>query len=159
MHARRGAGHLDRLARMLRRLPHVHTVRANHTARTVTVTFDPQYLTGPRLIERLCHLGLAVAELAEPAGWGALVAERVAPRVTNPATLSGRAHLKLLAATGGRVHLVRAVAGLLVLVAALDGRAALLRGAGIPWTRVLTYLSVAAALWTRSPEAEREGAR
>jgi hypothetical protein len=155
IHARRGGGHLDRLAGLLQQLPDVSTVRVNHAARTVTVTFDPRYLSGPRLVEQLCELGLTIAALAE-GEWGLVVASRIGTDVANPATPPGRAHLKLLAMSGGRLHLVRVVAFLLVLAAALAGRAALLRGASIPWVRVLTYLSLAASLWAGSQTPKRE---
>ena len=157
IHAGRGGGHLDRLAGLLHRLPDVSVVRVNHAARTVTVTFDHGALTGPRLVEKLCNLGLTVAALAE-GEWGLVVASRVGTDVANPATPPGRAHLMLLALSGGRLHLVRVIAGLLVLAAALDGRTALLRGAGLPWVRVMTYLSMAASLLagrTSSSLAER----
>jgi hypothetical protein len=158
IHARHGGGHLDFVAGLLQRLPHVDTVRVNQHSRSVALTFDPRYVTGPILVERLCRLGLTAVEITEPVGWVPLVVERLAPRVKNPATLSGRAHQKLLAASGGRLNLVRVVAGLLVLAALLDGRAALVRGVGLPWVRLLTYLSVAASLWAGSHTAESAAA-
>jgi hypothetical protein len=137
------------VAGLLHHLPHIDGVHVNHAARSVTLVFDPRTVTGPRLVQQLCDLGLTIAALAE-GGVGLVVAGRVGADVANPATPPGRAHVKLMAASGGRLNLVRMVAGLLLLVAALDGRSALLRGAGFPWVRVLTYLSVAASLWAAS---------
>src|SRR5436305_1081844 len=62
-----GRGHLHRLAAELDAMPDTQTVCANHTARSVTVTFDPAAVSAPVLLQRLCTLGLIALDGCDPA--------------------------------------------------------------------------------------------
>lgn len=150
--APRGQGKLRQLADTLRQMPETDSVRANHAARSVTVTFDPRQISVCVLLDRLHDLGLIALELTDPREWGDLLAEQVVPRAEDPATVPGRLNEELLALSGGRLDLFRVTAALLLLSAGLMVRGALLRGEAIPWLRVLTYLLAAASIWTRHQE-------
>jgi len=61
-----GQGKLGHLAEELARMPDTQEVYANHTARSVTVTYDPSQVSAPDLLDRLHQLGLIVLDLADP---------------------------------------------------------------------------------------------
>jgi hypothetical protein len=150
--APRGQGRLQRLAEELNRMPDTRTVRANHTARSVTVTFDRQLCSAPTLLERLQELGMIALDLADPEEWAETLVEEVVPQAEDPTTLPGWFNRELLWASAGNLDLFRLTVGLLLLTAGMQLRAGLLRGEGIPWLRVLTYLLAAASIWTRHRE-------
>ena len=137
------------MADELKRLPHTVTTRANHVARSVTVTFDPGRTSALLVIERLCNVGLIAVELADPEEWGLVLAEELVPRVADAATLPGRVDRGLRAVSGGRLDLIRVVAALLLLMSGLEACAALIRGGALPWLRALTYLLSALSLGSR----------
>jgi len=151
----RGQGKLHQVASALDAMPGTRTVRANHTARSVTVTYDPHEVSAADLVDRLCRLGVMAMDLADPMEWAETLAEEVVPQAENPTTLAGRLNRGLLLATDGKVDLFRITVALLLVTAAYQVRMSLLRGAGVPWLRVLTYLLAAASIWTRrqGPEA------
>jgi hypothetical protein len=135
-------------------MPGTETVRSNHTARSVTVTYDPQQLSAAAILDRLRRVGTVALDLADPMEWAETLAEEVVPEAENPATLPGRLNRQLLLASAGKVDLFRITVALLLLTAGFQVRASLLRGAGVPWARVLTYLLAAASIWTRRQTAE-----
>jgi len=145
----RGQGRLHRLADELRQMPETERVRANHVARSVTVTYDPTQTSAVDLLERLQRLGLVVLNLSDPFEWGEFLAEEVVPHVEDPNTLPGRINLGLRDATGGLLDLARLTAAVLVITAGLQLRGALLRREAIPWLRVATYLLAALSLLVR----------
>src|SRR5436190_1146315 len=108
--APRGQGKLHHLADELNRMPDTAAVRANHAARSVTVTFNPQQVSAPRLLERLQEIGLIALNFANPAEWSEALVEDVLPRADDPSTLPGRLNQELLAATGGHLDLFRIAA-------------------------------------------------
>jgi hypothetical protein len=152
--APRGEGKLHRLAEELKRMPATQSVRANHAARSVTVTFDPKQVSSSRLLADLQELGPIALNLANPAEWGEVLVQEVLPRAEDPRTLSGRLNQGLLAATGGHLDLFRIAVGLLLLSAGLSVRGALMRGEAIPWARIIAYLVAAASIWSRPPQSE-----
>lgn len=147
--APRGQGKLHQVASALDAMPGTRTVRANHTARSVTVTYDPHEVSARALVDRLCHLGVVAMDLADPMEWAETLAEEVVPEAENPTTLAGQFNRRLLVATDGKVDLFRITVALLLLTAGYQVRVSLLRGAGVPWLRVLTYLLAAMSIWTR----------
>ncbi len=155
VNAPRGQGKLRQVAEELRRLPETETVRANHTARSVTVTYDPYRVSFASLLERLQELGLIALDLTDPMEWGELLAENVVPRAEDPASLPGRINHGLRQLTNGTLDLPRLTAAVLLVTAGLQVRAALLQGSTIPWVRVLTYLLAALTIGSRRPETTR----
>jgi hypothetical protein len=150
--APRGQGKLHQLEEQLNRLPETRAVRANHLARSVTVTYDPAQASAPSLLDHLQRLGLLVLDLADPEEWGEMLIEHVVPHTQDPATLPGRLNRQLLLSSAGRINLVHVSVGLLLVTAALQVRGALARGHAIPWLRVVTYLLAAASIWNRHRE-------
>jgi Heavy metal associated domain 2 len=150
----RGQGKLHQVASELDAVPGTETVRANHTARSVTVTYDPHQVSASALLDRLCRLGVVALDLADPMEWAETLAEEVVPEAENPTSLPGRLNRQLLLATAGKVDLFRITVALLLLTAGYQVRVSLLRGNGVPWLRVLTYLLAAASIWTRRQTAE-----
>jgi hypothetical protein len=161
--APRGQGKLHRLEDELNRMPDTADVRANHAARSVTVTFNPLQTSPNSLLDRLQEIGLIALNFADPAEWGEALVEEVLPRAEDPATLPGRLNQELLTATAGHLDLFRIAVGLLLLSAGFQVRGALLRGEAIPWLRVTAYLLAATSIWTRrrdrGPVAMSHGAR
>jgi hypothetical protein len=154
-----GRGKLHQLAAQLREMPDALAVHANHSARSVTVTYDPHQVSAPALLERLCRLGLVALDLIDPAEWAEMLAEEVVPQAEDAQTLPGRVNRELLLTTRGRVDLFRLTVGLLLVTAGIQVRRALLRGDAIPWLRVLTYLLAAASIWTRRRPAASVGSQ
>jgi hypothetical protein len=150
--APRGQGKLGRLAEELNRMPDTHTVRTNHAARSVTVTYDPHEVSGSELLERLCDIGLLALDLANPDELSEALLEKVVPLAEDPTSVPGRFNVKLLQASLGAVDLFRVTVAILVVSAGLSIRGALLRGQPIPWMRILTYLLAATSIWTRHQE-------
>jgi hypothetical protein len=149
LHAPHEPGHLHRLAAELERIAHTRTVRANHAARSVTVTFDPLQVSAPALLDHLCTLGLVALDLSDPVEWGELLATEWVPRAEDPATLLGQINQELRAASAGRLDLFRVATGLLLLLTGMEVRGALARGEAISWLRALAYLLAVASIWSR----------
>jgi len=147
-----GQGKLHRLAAELQQMPDTVSVQANHAARSVTVTYDPREVSAAALLDRLHRLGLIVLDLSDPMEWAEMLAEEVVPEAKDPRTLPGRLNRALLLASAGKVDLFRLTAGLLMVTAGVQVRRALLRGAAIPWLRLLSYLLAAASIWTHRKE-------
>jgi hypothetical protein len=152
-----GRGEIHQLASELREMPDTLAVRANHRARSVTVTYDPNRVTAPVLLERLCRLGLVALDLTDPGDWAEMLAEQVVPRAEDPQTLPGRLNLELLLASRGTVDMFRLTVALLLVTAGIQVRRALLRGDAIPWMRVLAYMLAAASLWTSRRRSGESG--
>jgi hypothetical protein len=140
-----GQGHLHRLKDELHRMPETQSVRANHTARSVTVSYDPDSASVPALVGRLCTLGVAALHSDPAAGLTELVLDKMSVRVHDPTTYSGRMNRKLMTASKGQVDLFRTLSWLLVLGATLDAGFALSRGTAIMWRRIAAFLLAALA--------------
>jgi hypothetical protein len=151
----RGKGRLGRLAQELERMPDTHEVRANHAARSVTVTFDPHAVSSHELLQRLSDFGLLVLDLADPEELTDALMGQVVPLAEDAATVPGRVNRELVRATLGAVDLFRVTVAVLVVSAGLSVRAALLRGQPIPWMRILTYVLAAVSIWTRHQDRNR----
>jgi len=147
-----GQGKLGHLAAELERMPDTQRVRANHTARSVTVTYDPSQVSAPDLLDRLHQLGLIALDLADPHEWPAVLASEVIPLAEDPTTVAGGLNRGLMSVTHGNLDLFRLTVALLLGSAGLQVRGSLLRGEGIPWLRVLTYILAASSIWSRHRE-------
>jgi hypothetical protein len=150
----RGQGKLHQLAERLCEMPETSSVRANHAARSVTVSYDPHTVSAGELLERLRHLGVIALDLSDPLEWAETLASEIVPEAEDPTTMPGRLNRRLLVATSGHVDLFRITAGLLLLTAGYQVRMSLLRGVAVPWLRVLTYLLAAGSMWTRRETQE-----
>jgi hypothetical protein len=131
-------------------------VRANHVARSVTITFDADRVSVTDLLGQLQAIGTVALDLADPREWPRLLAQEVVPLAEDPSSFPGRLSRELSAVTEGRLDLSRLTALVLASSAVLQLRGALLRGEVVPWLRMLAYVIAAVSLWQRHRETVEE---